>query len=107
MRIMIIAVGIAVTTGAPVSASADSNFSGADLLEVCGRPSDAWASFCHGYVQAAWDAFGGQIEVCLPPGATRGNVTAAVETILAASPALHDLNGAALVAAIMDKLFPC
>lgn len=98
----------------PFVAKANQNLSAADVLEACSRTSEAWISFCHGYVQATFDLSGQMgLAVCPPDGTTRAMMGQAVyEGLLflstqVNSDELEQVGGAELSAAIMSNRFPC
>ena len=99
---------------APVPAISGQNLSASDVLDACGRTSEAWISFCHGYTQATFDLSAQMgIAVCPPDGTTRAMMAQAVYegllflSIQVDSDELEQVGGAELSAAIMSNRFPC
>lgn len=99
---------------APVPAISGQNLSASDVLEACGRSSEAWISFCHGYTQATFDLSAQMgIAICPAEGTTRAMMAQAVyEGLLFLSTQvetdeLEQADGAGLSAVIMSKQFPC
>jgi len=109
------ALGLAIAlSAAPVPAISDQNLTAFELLEACGRASEAWISFCHGYMQATFDlstVVG--VDICPPEGTTRAAMAQAVyEGLLFLSTQignaeLEQADGASLSAAIMAQQYPC
>ena len=98
----------------PFLAKANQNLSALDVLEACGRSSEAWISFCHGYTQATFDLSAQMgIAICPAEGTTRAMMAQAVyEGLLflstqVESDELEQADGAGLSAVIMSKQFPC
>lgn len=92
---------------APSLAFAQQNsMTAADLLDVCTRAEGHWIDFCHGYMQAAVDATDGGAS-CIPPGITRASITGDVVAVTASLPSVGEFNAFAVVAAVMQNLFPC
>jgi len=109
------ALRIAIALGfASIPATASQNLSAFGVLDACGQTSEAWISFCHGYMQATFDhsTLAG-VAICPPEGTTRAMMAQAVhEGLLSLSSqtgisALEQAAGASLSAAIMAGQYPC
>lgn len=104
---LVVALALALASP-PVSASGDEVMTGAGVLEACNIASESWISFCHGYVQSAFDAYHqADLYICVPPGTTRATMAGAVSAGLSASPELGSLRGSEAVARVLDVLYPC
>lgn len=109
------ALGLAIALStAPVPAMSDQNLSAFELLDACGRTSEAWVSFCHGYIQAVYDTSTlAGVYICPPEGTTRAAMAQTVyEGLLFLSTQtgiaeLEQADGASLSATIMADQFPC
>jgi hypothetical protein len=83
------------------------------LSDACSRTDEAWISFCHGYVQAVYDAVWqttGTKDVCVPPGATIADVAAEIGSkllVVSAMPHLVTVNAAEISHVIMLDKYPC
>lgn len=80
---------------------------GEALMNACGRPDEAWISFCNGYVQGALDGLEDQLEFCIPEYATRAELSGAVYEFLRQVPAARELRAAGVVGAVAMMLYPC
>lgn len=78
-----------------------------EVLWACGHPEESWISFCHGYVQAVFDAFHRPREyICPIDGTTRAEMAQVVYIGLKASANEED-SGALATARILAKAYPC
>lgn len=81
---------------------------GAALLSACSKPDPEWIGFCHGYVQAVYDAAQDQPNAfCAPDELTRATIAGAVVRQLLASEELRTLNASAVVHGTLKAQFPC
>jgi hypothetical protein len=59
--------------GEAAAQSSEMTLNGAGLLNACTRADHEWIGFCNGYIQAAFDATGGN-GICAPKGVTRNQL---------------------------------
>jgi len=91
----------------PALGDGNIHLDGEALMEACGRPDEAWISFCNGYVQGALDGLEDQVEFCIPESATRAEISGAVYELLRQEPELRELRAASVVGAVAMMLYPC
>lgn len=114
--LMSLAMLFALLTAAPVLAQDRSmTLDARSLLDACTRPSEAWISFCHGYIQAAFDVTALRPDtadrICAPDGTTRAamaDIFARAGTAhLAANPGLGALPAIEYAGAIITAAYNC
>jgi hypothetical protein len=86
--------------------SADTVFSGAQLLDASTRKDQNWIGFCNGYLQAAHDVAGGE-GICAPKGVTRNDFFDKVIPILQQSRELQKMDAVVAVVGILRRVYPC
>ena len=86
--------------------SSEMTMTGADLLKACTKADQDWIGFCNGYLQAAFDATGGQ-GICPPRGVTRNDLFDVIIPRLNASSDLQNLDAVSVIAAILREMYPC
>ena len=96
------------------SQAREMQMTGADFLLACSRPDSEWIGFCHGYVQAIFDAAPVFDEarqsgrgVCAPSGLTRAAIVGAVVRHLTSTRELQSRNAATVVYAVLLVEYPC
>ena len=103
-----VALCLLLTAGVPSNTSAQTKLTGADFLSACTRPTEAWISFCHGYVQAVFDGVERPGEkLCPPAGTTRAKIVGDVVRHLKAIPKLQKHNAAAVVYGVLFNAYRC
>jgi hypothetical protein len=79
---------------------------GSDFVSACSRPDPDWISFCHGYVQAAFDSAPNG-EICAPAGTTRATLVGVVMKQLDADADLQSVNASSVVRLSLQRAYPC
>ncbi len=81
--------------------------SGAGLSDVCTRPTEAWVSFCNGYIQAVIDGIRKDDRICVPKYTTRTDIVEVVEREITSSSKLKELNAKDAVMMVLRSVYPC
>jgi hypothetical protein len=85
--------------------------SSGDLRDACTRPTEAWISFCNGYVQALADFSDFTGQACIPAGTTRTEIVTLVENTtferIASQEIRADSPAFLLVLGVLEATYPC
>jgi hypothetical protein len=95
------------------SAQADSDkdgrnpavMTGQDFIDMCSKPDNDSIGFCHGFIQAAHDAFSDSL--CTPAGVTRADLVGLVHDFLLEAEDARELYAISVVGSVLSRRFPC
>jgi len=78
---------------------------GQGFVDMCSKPDNDSIGFCHGFIQAAHDAFSDSL--CVPAGVTRADLVGLVHDFLLDTEDARELYAISVVGAILSRRFPC
>ena len=101
-------VALAALIFAPVSTFAAPAFeTGGTLLDACNAPNLSQHWYCLGYVAAIADLHIEREQICLPPGATKDDLTRVVKKYLEVNPVTSGESASDGVLYALMEAFPC